>query len=142
MLTGHTPTKNATFLKHTHHHHLLVDPVLPDLLLSARRVSACAKNSLHLLNTSEEDLPRDEPADTLSARRTSQATLVGPELVEEKHRVEKRHEIHFSGCLDVHLVEANHGWELIEKGRVGVTRVEADGHDGCFVARGVDVDEM
>ena len=61
---------------------LLVDPVLPDLLLRPRRVSAGTKNSPHLINTSEDDLPGNKPANTLRARRAGQATLVRPELVE------------------------------------------------------------
>ena len=116
--------------------------MLPDLLLRPRRVGASTKNSPHLVDTSEENLSGDEPADTLSARRAGQATLVGPELVEVENALKQRSKVHSTWLLNTHFCVADHGRQLLEEGRVVVTGIETNGHDGLFVASGVDVDEM
>ena len=116
--------------------------MLPDLLLRPRRVSAGTKNSPHLINTSEDDLPGNKPANTLRARRAGQATLVRPELVEVKNALEQRCEVHGGRLLSTHLCVTDHRRQLIEESGVVVTRVETNGQDGGFVAGGVDVDKM
>lgn len=63
--------------------------MLPNLLLRTRRVRARSQNSLHLLHTREQRLPRHKPPYALRARRASQASLVRPELIEELHALQR-----------------------------------------------------
>jgi hypothetical protein len=122
--------------------YLLVDAMLPDLLLSTCRVSACTKNGLHLLDTGEQDLPGDEPPDTLVARWACQRSLVCPELVEVLHTLQCAGEVYSGRLEDIHGIEANHLRQLAEEWAIEVTRVETNGHDSGFMPFGVDVDEM
>ena len=89
--------------------------MLPNLLLRPRRVRADPQQRLHLRYAHKVDLPRHEPANTLSARRARQATLIRPKLIEAQHRVEKRvhgqGNRHFGG-----VAEGDHGRELREEG--------------------------
>lgn len=121
---------------------LLVDAMLPDLLLSSRRVCARAQDRLHLLNASEHDLPSNKPPDTLVAGRAGQAALICPELVKVLDRLHGECEVHLDGLLNLHLIEPDHGRELVEESVVEVTRVQTEGKNSTLMALSVDVDEM
>lgn len=86
---------------------LLVDPMLPDLLLRSRRIRARPQNSLHLLDASEENLARHEPANSLGARWARQATLIRPELVEEEDALQRGRKVQRHGLKSVEIVEAD-----------------------------------
>lgn len=121
---------------------LFVDAMLPDFLLSPCRVGACTQDILHLLDTSEQNLPSNEPSDALMARRAGQATLVSPELVEVLHRLHSEGEVHLDRFLDLHLIKPNHRRELLEKGAVEVTRVKTEGENRALMAFSIDVDKV
>lgn len=121
---------------------LLVDAMLPDLLLSSCGVGARAQDSLHLLDTCKHDLPSNEPPNTFVAGWASQTALVCPELVEILDALHGECEVHLKRLLNLHLIETDHGRELIEEGAVEVTGVQAEGQNGALVTLGIDVDEM
>jgi hypothetical protein len=62
--------------------HLLIDSMLPHFLLCSSTVCTSTQDCLHLFHAGKQNLSRNEPSDTLMARRASQTALVGPELVE------------------------------------------------------------
>ena len=121
---------------------LLVDAMLPHLLLSSCRVGARAQDSLHLLDTGEQNLSSNEPPDTFVAGWASQTALICPEFVEVLDALHGECEIHVKRLLDLHLIKTDHGRKLIEEGAVEVTRVQAEGEDGTLMTLGIDVDEV
>lgn len=116
--------------------------MLPNLLLGPSRICARSQDSLHLLYTQVMNLARNKPPDTLVARWARQTALIRPELVEEQHTLQGWCKVHCGRHLNAHLIEANHGRELLKESAVEVTRIQANGHDGSFVALCIDVDKM
>jgi hypothetical protein len=116
--------------------------MLPDLLLRPRRIRAGPKNSLHLRHSREHNLARHKPPNTLRARRARQTSLVGPELAEKLHRLQRSGVVDGRGLDNIHVAEVNHFGHLREKWGVEVAWIEADRHDGGLVARNINVYEM
>lgn len=115
----------------------------PNLLLWPRRVRADSDESLHLLNAGEENLRRDEPANSLGARRCGQAALVGPKVVEVVDLVKGQAEVERGAHLDVGFVEVKHLRHLIEKRRaLRGGRVDADTKNSLVLALGISKDKM
>lgn len=119
-----------------------VDLVQPNLLLSTRRVRACAQDRLHLRNRGEEDVPSNEPPDTLSTRWTGQTALVGPKLIERIDLIQRQRRVELNRLLEARLVEADYGRQLPEEARVRVTWINTECQNGALVALCVDVHQV
>lgn len=71
-----------------------VNIMQPNFLLLPRRIRTRPQNRPHLVHTRKQNRPGHKPPDAFPTRRTRQAPLIGPELTEPIHAIQRKRDIH------------------------------------------------